>query len=932
MQKAASKALAFRLLAATSALSLTAAFLAVTAPPAHAASVGGVQGTIKSEAGLPLRGVQVLLIPAGGGAPQPTRTDTSGYYSFAGVQPGTYTIQVNLVTYTQATQAVTIAQDINGTVDFTLSPRTSVRVGTGITIAPTKRTETQTITTVTARDEQHEKSQPNNLYQSTGLLNFKPGVTTDAGQYPHVRGSDGNQIDWSIDGIDLRDPVTNQFATNLVTAGIGTSNIITGGADASYGGSAGAYLNQLSINGRDISKGKPFAGFIENTNGPGSKWGYSGGNVQLGGVLANNKVDYALSSIVFRTKYGDNTQLGELHSSHDEVGKINFYATPNDTLTAFFAHGAENYNSFQTSANSTFFDPDKVLTDPKTGRRYLSSRDLGSDFNDHNVQTYNLDHFTYKHNFAPSTYVQYRIYQLHQAIPSHQEQTGNFFNFDRTNVTGNQLNFYSQLNKTNVLQAGLEYKDAKGSFRRQIVNVQRGPLADLPAATNRYSDRTYNAYPQDFALYLADQIRTAQDKITFNYGLRFQSTTYRGGNSKYLDFIGVAQNNRFTTKSTDPRLGLNYSPAPDLTFRTSYTINSQHPDMRRIQRLGPEDVGDIGTSLNTNTLQQSRDAQVAQAFSRVKLSHSKDFDLGVEKAFNLKNGIAEGAYSFTVTGYNKYGYDLAFLRQGDYTTGTSNVGSTFGTLKVGAAGFNNIAYDNSGTQHASGFEFSFQKKQRKQSDWNGYINYTNQVVRTNSSLYDTAYSPYFVTYEGTNFDNATLQRLSHREFAPSWDQRHTIGVVASKRFTRLFESSFILDAGSGLPYYGSATNSGGIGSVGNGFADIGAATTGAAEFTQVPVTTSGGNLPTLNPVTGHTGWHYKISLNTNFYLTQDFSLFVNADNVFDKKTALSLATGTFSGEPYYVAPSAAYPQGQQVFRYQSKLTPIFLTFGFRQRF
>ena len=56
------------------------------------------------------------------------------------------------------------------------------------------------------------------------------------------------------------------------------------------------------------------------------------------------------------------------------------------------------------------------------------------------------------------------------------------------------------------------------------------------------------------------------------------------------------------------------------------------------------------------------------------------------------------------------------------------------------------------------------------------------------------------------------------------------------------------------------------------------------------------------------------------------------DNIFDKKTALSLATGTFSGDPYYIAPTAAFPQGQEVFRYQSKITPTFLTFGFRQRF
>jgi len=928
MHKAASKKIAFRLLAASATMSVTAAFLAVGAPAVHAASVGGVQGTVKDATGKPVQGAQVLLTPIGGGAPQEARTDSSGTYSFAGVQPGNYTLSVSVVTFAPGIQPVAVVQDINATIDFTLTKKSVTRTGRGITIAPTKRTETQTMQTITALEEQHEKSQPNNLYQSTGLLNYKAGVTTDSGQYPHVRGSDGNQVDWSIDGIDLRDPITNQFATNLVTAGISTSNLITGGADASYGGSAGAYLNQLTANGRDISKGKLFGGFTEYTAGPGSKWDYSGGNAQFGGLLPGGKLDYAFSSILFKTKYGDNTQLGELHSSHDEVGKINYYVTPNDTITTLFAHGAENYNSFEPNPNSIFFDPDKVQTDP-TGRQYLTATSLGSNFNDHNVQTYNLDHITYKHNFASSSFIQGRVYQIHQGNPSHQEGTGNYFNFDRTNATGEQLNYYNQLNKSNILTAGLDYRDSKGSFRRQIVFVQRGDL--LTASPNRYSDRTYNAYPQDFALYLSDQLRAAQDKLTFNYGLRFQSTTYKGAGSKFLQSIGYSQPSQFTTKSTDPRLGLNYSPSPDLTFHSSYSVNSQHADERRIERLGPKDVGDIGTSLNANPLRQSQDAQISQGFSRVALSHSKDYDLGVEKAFTMQNGLIQGLYNFGITGYTKYGYDLAFQTNDDYVNQQSNVGAVIGGVKF-PTGFHNIAYDNSGTQHASGLEFTFRKVQRRPSDWNGFVNYTNQVVRTNASLYDTAYIPYFVNYEGTNFDNATLHSLAHREFAPSWDQRHTVAVVANKRFSKIFESSFILDAGSGLPFFPSATSSGGIGAVGNGFADIGATTTGAAEFTQVPISIGGGRLPSLNPVTGHTGWHYKIAINTNFYLTPSLSFFLNVDNVFDKKTALSLATGTFSGQPYYEGPSAAYPQGQEVFRYQSKLTPTFLTFGFRQRF
>ncbi len=920
MHNAASKKLAFKLLAATASLSITAAFLAAGAPAVHAAQVGGVQGTVRDTAGRPLQGAQVVLTPIGGGQGLTTRTDSSGTYNFAGIEPGNYTLQVNVVTYTSVLENVSVTQDINATVDVALAKKTVNTTLRGLTIPIIKSpTDTQTDQVVTATDEKREKSQPNNLYQSTGLLNYKTGVTTDAGQYPHVRGSDGNQVDWSIDGIDLRDPITNQFATNLVTVGIRSSNVITGGADSSYGGSGGAYLNQISTNGRDLVRnGKTFGGYIENTNGPASIWGYEGGATNLGGILLNNKLDYALSSIVFKTKYGLNTQLGALNSSHDESGKFNYYADPNDTFTTYFAHGAENYNQYEPTTQSNFFDPDRPQT-AADGTKYLSTRTLGSNFTDHNVQTYNLDHFTYKHNFSPSSFLQYRIFQLHQAIPGHYEGTLGEFVFSRTNETGNQLDFYNQLNKTNVLKAGLSYEDAKGSYERQI--LVGGPLDPTStASSSRFTDRNYGATPKDFALYLADQLQLAQNKFVVNYGLRFQSTTFSLQKSSVVSVPGG-----YTTKATDPRLGVSYTPISDLSFHSSLTYDSQRPDMRRLQRLGPLDVGDLPTASDAAAAaaQNAASANYGNGtFNRLKLSNTNMFDLGVDKGLRMASGIFKGSYDVSLTGYNKWVRNMAFLNAPNYV----------------AYPFVHTAYDNEGKEHASGFEFSFRKLQRKPSDWNGYVNYTNQVVRTNSSLYDTAYIPYGVTFlaQSGAFSEGQLQGLARQEFSPSWDQRHTVAVVATKRIAKLLESTFILDAGSGLPFFSGATSSNGgyFGSVGSGFAEINSSTTGnGASFNNVPVIiNSGGQLAALNPIAGHTGWHYKISINSDFNITPDFSLFLNVDNIFDKLTPLSLATSTFSGVPYYNGPTAAFPQGTESYRAQRVFTRRSLPFGFRQGF
>lgn len=933
MQRAISKTLVFKLLAATASLAVTSAFLAVTAPAVRAAQTGTVQGTVKDASGQPLKGAQVLL--QGGGPAQQERTDSSGYFTFAGVQPGAYTLSVNLVTFNSSAQNINVQQDVTSSIEVSLTKKTINLQGGRIQVAPTRRNNTISQFTVTSRDEQREKSQPNNLYQSTGLLNYKPGITEDSGQYPHLRGADQNQINYEVDGIDVRDPVFNQFATNLVTVGIRSANIVTGGASADFGGATGGYLNQITVNGRDIAPNKPVGGFVETTFGPGAGWNYAGTNTQIGGYLIPNKLDYALSTILFRTDYPGNYQLANLHSSQDESAKFNYYASPSDLFTVYYEHGSENYNFYQTSPNSLFFDSNRLLTDPATGRQYYSVRDLGSNFNDHSVQTNDLEHFTYKHNFSPSSYLQARVYQLHQGTPDHSEGTANNWNFLAANITGTQLDYSNQISRANILRAGLQYIDNKGSYFRQVVNVQTGPLT----SGKNYSDRIYAAYPKDFALYLADQIRALDNKLTLDLGARFNSVTYKAQDSQYLDSIGQSNPDGFTTKSTDPRLGLAYSPSPDLTFRTSYGINSQRPDMRRIQRVAPFDVGAIGTNLGTDPLSQSKADYGVVPLDRVKLSHAKDFDLGVEKAFNFNQGPAQGLYSIAVTGYTKYVYDLTYQNLPSFDP-NSPTGNSLPYL-----------YDNEGRSHVSGVEVSLRKIQRKPSDWNGYINYTNQVARSNV-LSANAYVPTFSLVEAGNpyftdsandaadgvvtAPNRDLRRLNHIEFPTDADQRHTIGVVIGKRISKLFDGAIILDAGSGLPFFSSATSDSTFvtptGSVGPGFAAVHTITGGDSNFTQVPILLGGNLLASVNPVTGYTGWHYKISLTSNFYLTPDFSLFLNVDNIFDRKTALALATGSLSGEPYWTPPTPQYPQGQEHFGPSSIITPVFLTVGFRQRF
>ena len=507
-----------------------------------------------------------------------------------------------------------------------------------------------------------------------------------------------------------------------------------------------------------------------------------------------------------------NTQLGALNSSHDEAGKFNYYADANDTFTTYFAHGAENYNFYEPQTGQTnFFDPDQSTLTGVDGTKFKSTPEhWAAILPTTNVQTYNLDHFTYKHQFGPASFLQYRIYQFHQAIPTHEEGTGGAFVFSRTNETGNQLDFYNQLNKTNVLKAGLTYEDAKGSYERQVIfNGPGGPGPDgskweckLPGPHLRRDPSGLCFLPGGSASGGAEQTcRQLRPALPKHY-VQPQEVIRRAGSR------AATRPKRQTHAS-----GVSYTPVSDLSFHSSLTYDSQRPDMRRLQRLGPLDVGDLPTA-STPAAAAAENAGAANfgtdTFNRLKMSNTNMFDLGVDKGLRSPGGIFQGSYDVSLTGYNKWVRNLAFLNAPNY---------------VDYPGVHS-AYDNEGKEKASGFEFSFRKLQRRPSDWNGYINYTNQVVRTNSSLYDTAYAPYFVTELASSgaFTEGQLQGYARQQFSPSWDQRHTVAVVATKSFIKQLESTFILDAGSGLPFYPSAFLDLAVASAlqGTGFAEIGA--------------------------------------------------------------------------------------------------------------
>ena len=889
-----------------SSKALTTLVAMMLAPMAFGAAVTGtIQGKVTNAAGNPVVGATVTLESTGA----TTKTDASGNYVFSGVDPAAQAIRISGGGAYKATETtVNVSQDVTSRADVTLQANTINTGSSTIRGQIVRRADPSTSYGIGAVIEQQTKSQPNNLYQFPGLVFGQPGITTDPNGYTHIRGSESNQVGFNVDGIQVTEPMTNEFATNIVTVGLKSANLITGGADASYGNATGGYINEVTQNGRDLR-----GGIVEGTFGPGHGWNYRGTNSQYGNVLAGNKFDYYVSTIQFANNFPQNTQIQRLGASVDGVAKFNYYADPNNQVTAFISHGFEQYDNYQP------FDPTATF-------KYDPSQNTSVNTNTfqqgHDDQQYDLNYLAYNHHFNAKSFATYRLYQLKSEVTFHDENISGAFSQRHASQIGNQFDYTNQINTGNQLKAGFAYIPTT-TFFHSVVDpaiTSLRPVSLLP--TYGDIDRLSLAKPAQTILYLSDQFKADQDRLTLTLGARYANMNYHLHSLPYQVRNNLGQMvdaNNLSKSYLDPRVGLTYSPTRDLVFRSSYAVESQFSDSRLVQVLFPEDAGvNSGPTATSGTSQLARLRSRYAQFNNLGPSHANNFDLGVEKGFTL-NGLSalNGSYNVSLTGFQRKQYDLI-----QYTRPSYNP-------LGGVRGF-----DNSGHGHASGLEFKLSKPPSARDPYalNGFVSYTNQVARATNSIDDTGYLPYFYSaFAGDpNTSDAEFRSQNNREFATTYDQRHTIGADLTKRFSKLFETSIILDAGSGFPFVNGITSTptGETADPQHAGQSI-----GNAGFNEVPITLfDQRTLSPLNPTVGRSGWHYKISLNSNFYLTPTTSLFLDVDNLFGKNTVTNYNTATGSGAPYYVGPTAEFPQGRYYYGPATLITPTFLTFGFRTKF
>lgn len=272
-----SVALAFAL-----ALGFGCTWLAVDQAAYCQETTGGLQGTIKDPSGAVVPGAKVTVATATLVGVKTTTTDNAGYYHFANLPPGSYTITATASGFdTLKRTGIVLEVGHLPTVDLTLKVGTTTSV-VEVTAEGAMIDETTT-TTLTNIPQQALANLPHGTsYQS--VIQFAPaarqeplmgntGSGNGSGGTSPGNGSNGGAFGFSIaggadsensylvEGQETADIIGGFSHTNVPMDFIQEVQMKTSGVDAQYGGAMGGVVNVIMKKGTDAWHGSLFATF-----------------------------------------------------------------------------------------------------------------------------------------------------------------------------------------------------------------------------------------------------------------------------------------------------------------------------------------------------------------------------------------------------------------------------------------------------------------------------------------------------------------------------------------------------------------------------------------------------------------------------------------------------------------------------------------------
>jgi hypothetical protein len=225
---------------------------ALTSAPRPAGAVGEQVGRIRgvvtdAASGQPLLEVVISArSPALIGEPRTLQSDDHGRFEILSLPPGTYTVELSYPGTVPVVRKALVRQGETVVLNVAYTPQTE---GVETVAVTTRQSLTRPDSTHTGASL--EAGSLNRLPTGRSYQNAAqqvPGVS--GGANPNIKGGQAGQNRYLIDGIDVSDPITGTFSTNLTFDSIDSVEIVTGGTDAEYN-ALGGIINVITGGGGD---------------------------------------------------------------------------------------------------------------------------------------------------------------------------------------------------------------------------------------------------------------------------------------------------------------------------------------------------------------------------------------------------------------------------------------------------------------------------------------------------------------------------------------------------------------------------------------------------------------------------------------------------------------------------------------------------------
>jgi hypothetical protein len=257
-------------------------------------TTGGLQGTVKDPSGAVMGNAAIELTGTSLVGKKTLTTDSSGYYRFANLPPGSYTISVKAAGFSELKrEGIIIEVGHLPSIDLMMSVGTAGTVvevsGAAPIIDVTTETTQTNITQDVVQDVPHGRSfqsviqfapsaRNEPLEGSTGTNGTggnAPGSTTNGSDHGFsIAGGSDAENSYLVDGQETANLIGGYSHTNVPFDFIQEVQIKSSGIEAEHGGALGGVINVITKKGSNGYHGSLFAQF-ENTGLDGSPNAYT---------------------------------------------------------------------------------------------------------------------------------------------------------------------------------------------------------------------------------------------------------------------------------------------------------------------------------------------------------------------------------------------------------------------------------------------------------------------------------------------------------------------------------------------------------------------------------------------------------------------------------------------------------------------------------